>query len=92
MSSSAIILLASPTVNVPFLTLDINVDSAIPSSFAKSCWDIPRLAKAALYKFLLILVPSFAVTYQVILLYALSYNLSSVFQKKYCIFTSAVVK
>lgn len=86
MSSSAIILLASPTVNVPFLTLDINVDSAIPSSFAKSCWVIPRLAKAALYKFLLILVPSLPVTYQVTLLYPLLCNLSRVFQKNYCIF------
>nr|DAW08588.1 MAG TPA: hypothetical protein [Caudoviricetes sp.] len=41
---------------------------------------------------MLILVPSFAVTYQVILLYALLCNLSSVFSKKYCIFASAVVK
>ena len=91
-SSKAIILLASPTVNVSFLTLDISVDSAIPSFLAKSCCDIPHLAKAALYRFLLIFAPSLPVTYQVTLLYSLMCNLSSVFQKNFCIFASTMLK
>ena len=85
-------MLASLTVNVSFLTLDISVDSAIPSFLAKSCCDIPHLAKAALYRFLLIFAPSLPVTYQVTLLYSLMCNLSSVFQKNYCIFASAMLK
>ena len=85
-------MLASLTVNVSFLTFDISVDSAIPSFLAKSCCDIPHLAKAALYRFLLIFAPSLPVTYQVTLLYSLMCNLSSAFQKNYCIFASAMLK